>query len=232
MDNESKNLEIMKGADNYNQWIYDNVKNFIGEKILEVGPGLGSMTQFFTKKKILVGTDISESNLSYLNSKFNNIKRFKFLKYDISKKYDSLVKYDFDTVVCINVLEHIKEDQHAINNMYNILVEGGRLILLVPAFQSLYGSIDKSDQHYRRYNKRDLLKIIKNSGFKMVSCRYMNFPGFFGWYFHSKLLKVKVHKKNDLSIFNKLVPLFKFLESIKSPPFGLSLVCICEKEKT
>jgi ubiquinone/menaquinone biosynthesis C-methylase UbiE len=226
---EEKNLETMSKATNYNSWIYSNISKYLGRRILEIGGGVGSMTRFFTGKKLVVSTDINDYNIKALNYKFSKKKRFVSVKTDISKTVSDLKKFSFDTVVCINVLEHIKDDRQALKNMSSLLDSRGRLVLVLPAFSSLYGSIDRSDRHYRRYDRNPTIRNVEKAGFNVVKSHYMNLPGFFGWYYHGRILKANVHPEGDISLFDKLVPVFGFFEKIFKPPFGLSLIIIAEK---
>ena len=226
---EKKNLEIMSKATNYNKWIFNNIKPYIGKEILEIGGGIGNMTRFFINQKLVVSTDIAEYNINKLKTNFKNRKNFFPVKTDISQTTTSLKKFSFDTIICINVLEHIKNDFDALRNMHSVLNKKGKLILVVPAFSFLYGTIDKADNHYRRYNKKTTLKKIKKAGFKIVKYFYMNIPGFFGWYYHNRMIEAKLHPEEDISFFDKLVPFFAFFEKIFKPSFGLSLIIIAEK---
>ena len=229
---EERNLETMSKAGNYNRWVFNNLKKFIGSRILEIGGGTGSMTLFFIDRKLVVSTDITDYNIRQLNSRFErwkDKKSFFAVKTDISRTMKDLERFSFDTVICINVLEHIKDDQAALKNMQVVLRKGGKLMLLVPAFSRLYGTIDKVDHHYRRYDKKPALMKVEKAGFKVLKCFYMNLPGFFGWYYHGRILKAELHPEGDISLFDRFVPVFAFFEKILKPPFGLSLIIIAEK---
>ena len=129
----------------------------------------------------------------------------------------------------MNVLEHIKDDTKAISNFYQLLKPKGKLILIVPAFSWLYGSVDKSDHHFRRYTKSSIKEIINNSGLKILDLKYMNFLGIFGWYLNGKILRKEVVHNGMLSFYDKVIPLIFKIEAIIPPPFGLSLFCVAEK---
>jgi ubiquinone/menaquinone biosynthesis C-methylase UbiE len=229
MEPENKNLELMSGADNYNRWIYNNLKDDLGERIVEIGSGIGNMTSFLLGRELVVGTEISSPNIRKLKKKFSKQKNFKIKNYNIENEFTELKKHRPDTVLCINVLEHIKDDSKALKNMYRVLEKKGKLLLLVPASKLIYGTVDKADGHYRRYNKKELRMKLKDANFKILKERYMNLPGMIGWFYHGKILKIKIHKKNDLSLFNKLAPIFEFIEKRIPPPAGLSLIMVCKK---
>lgn len=231
MSDEEKNLEMMSNATNYNRWLFRNLRKYVGKRVLEIGGGIGNMTQFMITRQLVVSTDVTDYNISKLKFRFKNKKNFFAVKTDISRisALKELTKFSFDTVVCINVLEHIKDDVEALKNMRSLLDRKGCLVLLVPAFSALYGTIDLADHHYRRYDKKTAIKKIKKAGFKIIKVYYMNVPGFFGWFYHGRILKKRVHLESDISLFDWLVPLFAFFEKLFRPPFGLSLIIIAEK---
>jgi SAM-dependent methyltransferase len=219
----------MRNKNNYNKWIYDNIKSCIGKNVLEIGAGLGSMTEYLVRKSKVVSTDISKKHITFLKNRFAKNRGYDAKLVDISKSTSGLNARYFDTVVCINVLEHIKEDIKCLKNAYGLLPARGKIVLVLPAFPYAFGTIDVSDNHYRRYNKKILIQL-KKIGFRIVKARYMNFPGLIGWIWHGKILKLKVHKEGDLDLFNKLVPLFFFFEKIFFFLPGLSLIVVGEKK--
>jgi 2-polyprenyl-3-methyl-5-hydroxy-6-metoxy-1,4-benzoquinol methylase len=223
------NLKTMAGADNYNRWIYDIIKEHLGTRILEIGSGIGSMTQFFLNKELVIGTEINKHHQELLVKKFKTNKNVQVTNINIEQTSGDLAKYKFDTVVCINVLEHIKDDKKALVNMRKVLAKKGKLILFVPALQGIYGSVDRADNHYRRYNKKGLAKKLQAAGFIIKKLCYVNFLSIFGWYFHGKILKKKTHPKSHISMLNKFINVIAFTEKYVKPPIGLSLVAVCDK---
>ena len=131
---------------------------------MEIGPGIGNITEFFIHKEKVIGVDISKKMLERLNKRISR-HNFESYMYDITDdRILILRKKNIDTVVCLNVLEHTKKDKKALENMYKILKKGGRIILLVPNIKFLYGNLDKNLGHHRRYAKKELLKIMKETG--------------------------------------------------------------------
>ena len=183
------------------------------------------------EQEIFITTDIDMEHIKLINKKLKPNPNFKAFLYDISKDYKKLSKYKFDTIICINILEHVKNDRKMLNNFSKLLDTNGKLILFAPAIKSLYGSIDKADGHFRRYSKKELVAKLKESGFIIKKLFYFNFIGIFGWYLHSKILRLNIHRDKDLSMFNKIIPFISFIEKIIPPPIGLSLVSICGKKQ-
>lgn len=227
MESASKNLNIMSQARNYNAWIYSNIKPYLGERILEVGCGIGNMTESFLGQEKVVGIDIFDDHLSLIKLRFSGRSNFEAFNYDIcDDRVVELKKYQFDTIICINVLEHIEDESKALRNMYQLLREKGRLILLVPAFAGLYGTIDKANHHFRRYSKLQLKERLKKCGFAAERTFYMNVLGICVWILHGKILKKAVHPKRQISWLDKFVFLGVALEKVIKLPFGLSLICL------
>jgi SAM-dependent methyltransferase len=129
----------------------------------------------------------------------------------------------------MNVLEHIKDDQKAINNVYQILEPGAHFLIIVPAMDFLYAILDYEGGHYRRYTKSELSMKLKRAGFQIVKMHYINFPGAVGWYFNYVLLKKKLFAKGTFKLYNSLVPIFRLVESIVKFPFGMSVIAIAKK---
>jgi 2-polyprenyl-3-methyl-5-hydroxy-6-metoxy-1,4-benzoquinol methylase len=218
---------------NYNHWIYDNIQHFIGCNILEVGAGIGNITDFIIFRENLTVIDINQYYVNYLNAKysFRNKSNFSALDVDIQDiKSSPLAEKTFDTIICLNILEHLKSDRAAVENMSSLLEPGGKLIILVPALKTLYGSMDISFEHYRRYNKKELKLLIQGHDLDIVKFYYMNFLGLFGWFFNGRLLKKKGLPKNQTKLFDTLVPFLGLAEKVIKPPLGQSLILIAQKK--
>lgn len=220
----------MSKTSHYNEWIYNTIKPFLGRRIFEVGCGVGSMTEFLLDGRMVVSVDNSPLALKIIQKRFLRETKPEIFLYDISDKNNAkLRKYNFDTIVCISVLEHIADDVGALKNSYNLLQKKGRLIVFVPAIKALYGSIDKEDGHFRRYSHRELKGKLEEANFLIERCFYMNLFGIVPWFLHNKILKRQVHPENQLKFLDRFVPFCAFLENIFHPPFGLNLVSICRK---
>lgn len=215
-------------AEKYNKAVLDNFKGFIGNNILEVGCSIGNITKLLLNKKHVVGIDILPDAVSIIKKRYaqKNLKTFVF---DISdKKCLQLKKYEFDTILCLNVLEHIKDDAAALKNMHDLL-DNGNLLLLVPAHRWLYGSVDAADGHYRRYTKRELCCKVQKAGFKIKRINYFNMLGIPGWYLNGRIFRKEQNDSKLLSVFNMICPYVFKLETLMGNPYGQSLICICTK---
>jgi hypothetical protein len=125
------------------------------------------------------------------------------------------------------VLEHVEDDVHALRNMRDTLVPGGRICLLVPVNKWLYGPMDAIDHHFRRYTKAELNAKLAEVDLTVEHQRYFNMLGVFAWMFTNRILRRSMAAPVQYSIYDTLVPALSVLESAVSPPFGLSLVTVC-----
>lgn len=221
-------MRLMK---NNNKWIYGQIKPYLGNNILEIGSGIGNLSKFLVPlNKNVVLTDIKENYLEILRRRFISNPKVKIIAHDIlSTDLSDIAPFRYDTVVCISVLEHIENDDKALENIYKILDDNGRLILIVPALKVFYGSLDKKLNHFRRYDKRELVKKLENKDFVIERIFYHNFFSAIGWYLNGRILKKKLMSKFQIVVLDKFIPFFAIIEKRVKIPFGLSLVFICKK---
>ena len=208
----------------YNALIFEKIKPYLGDKILEVGSGIGNITKYLIKKDYILATDIDEKYLTYLRNILRMCPSVEVKCLDISSdKIEKELKEKFDTVICLNVLEHIEDDFKVLHNIKSYLCKGGNLILLVPAMPLLYGTLDIILEHKRRYSKEEIKDKLIKAGFEIYNIEYFNIFGSIGWFINSKILKRKKHSSIQLLFFNLLVPLIR-LERYLKIPFGISLL--------
>ena len=198
-----------------------------GKKILEVGCGIGSLTHFISRgKNDVVAIDLSPVCLDRAKRKGIDAT---FLLADICNAHALHGYHDFfDSVVMSDVLEHIEIQDRALKVVFSLLRKNGVLILTVPAFQTLYSELDRKIGHYRRYQKREIVEILRNVKFSVELCRYWNVLGLFGWF-----IVQKIQKKTDLYTGSpSLMRLYHKCLSLEARaifPFGLTLVVKARK---
>src|SRR4029079_2258565 len=128
-----------------------------------------------------------------------------------------------NTIVCMNVLEHIEDDRSTLKDFASVLEPGGHLVLLVPALKALYGTLDKNLHHFRRYSEAEVREKVSEAGFAIETIRFLNRPAVPGWWLSSRVLKHRLMPKSQLAVFKWIMPLLK-LEEGGTPSFGLSLL--------
>ncbi len=221
-------LELLNEAKGFNEWMYSKIETYIGTNVLEIGSGIGNLTANIKAQKIYA-TDYSEEYVAILKDKFRDNKRIIPSHLDISQSKANIVD-NIDTIVCLNVLEHIEDHYSAVRNMNKSLIPGGTLILLVPYSNILYSKLDELLGHFRRYTKKKLAGVVESGGFTVKKMFYFNLPGGIGWFVRGKILKEKTLSKTSIQAFEKLIPLFKIIEWF-GVPFGASLICVASKIK-
>jgi 2-polyprenyl-3-methyl-5-hydroxy-6-metoxy-1,4-benzoquinol methylase len=195
-----------------------------------MGSGMGTISKYlaaYGKKTIL--TDINEEYISYLSRRFIGNPFVRVVQADICDIDSRFKNEKIDTIIGINVLEHIENDAGLLRKTRDILVKDGKLLLVVPAHQVLFGVFDKSLQHYRRYSRKDLADKLKNAGFMIEKLEYMNFISAIGWFINYKILKRKRMSLATVWIADKFIPLTSVMEKHVKFPFGLSLFAVARK---
>jgi SAM-dependent methyltransferase len=224
-------LNQIAELDRYNHWVYESVSHALGRRVLEVGSGTGNITQFLCAEgREVTATDVVPSYRNELERMFNAHPNVRVGKFDLTAKApDEFVADPFDSVVCLNVLEHIEDDLFALAQMRNSLAPGGNLALLVPAHQFLYGAFDHALGHFRRYGKRELAIKLEESGLVAREIKYFSLIAALPWLINGRLLKRDHIPAEQANLANLLVPLLK-LERLIGPPCGLSLIAIAQKQ--
>jgi len=230
---ECSYLSLIEGSPRYARWLYDAIKPFVKGDILEVGSGVGTYSQFLYNEfaGTLCLTDINEAYVNKLRRRFPD-DRVLHEKLDLGSPEDFKMLRDrkllFDTIICMNVLEHVEDDDLALREMISLLKDGGALILLVPVHKSLYNSIDKAVGHFRRYTKSELVSRLTSTGLRISKIFYFDAFGIVGWYVNGNILKKQAVNPKAFGFFDKLVPILRFLEDLL--PFritGVSVVAVC-----
>lgn len=225
--NGAATLESMSQAVWYNRWTINKFSKYLNGDILEVGCGIGNFTQMLTAFGNVYAIDIDRDHVRDAQKLSKGRAKIEFG--DIEKQNTFFSGKKFDTVICLNVLEHIEGDRVALENIYSLLKKGGVLILLVPAHEFLFGEIDKSIGHFRRYDKKSLLQFMTSLSFKIVKVRILNMLGAVGWWFAGKLLSNKTVDKNKVGFFNILAPFVLPMEDLFEPPIGTSVLVVAQK---
>jgi len=223
-------LNQLAELDRYNHWIYEQIAAAMGRRILEVGSGTGNITQFLCANGgEVMATDVVPSYRNELQRLFGARPNVQVAKFDLDREAPAeFVAQPFDTVVCLNVLEHIEDDLFALAQMHRALAPGGKLALLVPSHQILYGEFDRAVGHYRRYEKRELAGKLKQAGFIVCEMKFFSLLATLPWLVNGRILKRDYLPTGQANLANKLVPLLK-LEKLIGPPCGLSLIAIAQK---
>ena len=222
-------LQSMRRARGLNRWILEQFRPFIGTRVLEAGCGIGSFTELLLDRERLVCVDNDPLYIEMLTWRFGHLENVRTLKTDLadSASYEHLKSERIDTIICLNVLEHIKEDERVLRGYYDLLEPGGHAIVLVPAHMWLYGPCDEAIGHERRYTQTELHTKMQAAGFEIVQMGEFNRLGVPGWWLN-KMLGRRDLNPRQMRLFEWLLPLAKGMEAAKIGP-GLSLIGVGRK---
>lgn len=226
----AETLRRIYKLNNLNRWMWSRIDPFVGQRVMEAGCGTGNMTAFLLEREYVCGVDMNARHLEDLKTRLGSPENLDTFQSDLQDpRMRQLAEKNIDTIVCLNVLEHVDDHESTLDHFREVLTPGGRLVLLVPAYPSLYGTLDKGLSHFRRYGKRELLGLMKSHGFNVASHRYLNMFGILGWWLNGKVLKRNLLPSGQLNLYNALVPAFMAIEDLTGPPCGLSHVICAEK---
>jgi 2-polyprenyl-3-methyl-5-hydroxy-6-metoxy-1,4-benzoquinol methylase len=217
----------LASAENYNHWIYDQISPYIGNRILDVGCAIGNITQFYADRELVIGVDVVSEELEVARLRFAD-RNFEAHTVDVSSP--QLLQFkdrQLDTAVCLNVLEHVEDDVHALHNMSQTLAPNSRICLLVPVNKWLFGPMDAIDHHYRRYTRSELNAKVAEAGLRVEHQNYFNMLGIAAWFLTNRVLRRSMAAPVQYSLYDSLVPMLRAIERAVPPPAGLSLVTIC-----
>jgi SAM-dependent methyltransferase len=222
-------LAELEGTENYTNWVLSLCSPHLAGAILEVGAGQGTYTEQLSEHGKVTALEPSNAQADRLRRRLGGSATICVVHGDLSA-IDPGTR--FDSVVLINVLEHIPDDVDALSAIAARLNPGGRLILWVPAFECLYGPFDRQIGHYRRYRRRQLIRRVEASGLRVTTSHYCNLPGFFAWALVVRLLKQRPTSGRLANVYDRaVVPAVRRVEGVVRPPFGQSVFLVAIKDE-
>jgi len=223
-------LERLNRAPRFTRWMADVVRPHVGDRVLEIGAGTGNMSVHLMPRSIYWATDVNPYYLNYLET-LRPTRPYMHVGYTDAMKAESFpTGQGFDTVVCLNVIEHVPDDIGALRNVRENLTDGGRAIVLVPFGPELYGSLDEVLGHCRRYTQEQLTGVAQEAGFQVEEILKFNRPGVPAWWVNGKLLGRKTFGLGQIRLLNLMTPIFRLIDPwLPLPP--LSIIAILRKEE-
>lgn len=210
-------LDAISKAHGFNQWMFEQFEPWLGDEILEAGCGIGTLTGLLAGHKRIVGIDIDPVYVERLKTAYTGHNNLLFFTADLSKQHDMaavIAEGPFDSVVCVNVLEHIEDDLTTLERFRALLKPGGHCAILVPNNPDLYCPMDEAIGHYRRYSEKQLRALLSQAGFEVVHSHRFNRVGAAGWRIFGKLLRRKAVCGKQMALFEWGLPLIKLAEHI------------------
>lgn len=224
-------LDRLNHAPRFTRWMADVVRPYVGNRVLEIGAGTGNMSIQLMPRSVYWATDVNPHYVGYLDS-LRATRPYMQVAYTDGMNAQSFpAGQSFDTVISLNVLEHLQDDVGALRNIRDALDEGGRAIVLVPNGPELYGSLDEVLGHCRRYTKEALVEACETAEFRVEKVLEFNRPGVVAWWLNGRVLRRRTFSLVQIRILNLMTPIFRVTDRwLPLPP--LSLIAILRKEKS
>ena len=222
----------MSRAQNYNLFLYDQIRPFLGRELIEVGAGVGNISRMLLDRQRVVLTDESQNYVDQLAQTYQGWEYVHAQRLDLIKPQADAATTSlwgsFDTAVSFQVIEHIEDDATALKNTFRLLKPGGRLLLMVPAHQALYGDMDEALGHFRRYEEAELRDKLTRAGFEIESFRFLNPIAIPGWWLNGQVFKQRIIPVFQLWVFDKLNFLTRWLAGFNLR-FGLIIFAVARR---
>jgi len=208
-------LDAFASAPNFNRWMADTIRPYIGRNVLEIGAGMGNLTrQLLPGRKRYVATDIDREHLERLSDRLSHRPRLEIAELNAAiPQSGTPFQGQMDTVICLNVLEHIEDDREALRTIRALLQDGGRAVILVPSGQSLYNALDEELGHFRRYSEAELRERMTAAGFEVETVLSFNRISRPGWWLNGTILKRRTISRLQLRNFDRLVWLWRRVDA-------------------
>jgi hypothetical protein len=200
-------LEVIESnLENYNNFIVSKFfQHSQGVMVVDFGAGIGTLSAIWKSLN-------PNASIICIELDQNQVRVIKDRGLVAKENFELNIKVDY--IFASNVLEHIKDDQSLLSIFYNHLNYSGKIGIYVPANQYLYSHIDKKLEHFRRYSKAELERKVKQAGFKIDECYFVDSIGFFIWLL-VKVFKIKINNENFklIYIYDKIIwPISKLLD--------------------
>jgi glycosyltransferase involved in cell wall biosynthesis len=223
-------LDALEQAPQFNLWMYESVKPWLGKRVAELGVGRGNLSKHIRQHEHVLLTDYRIDYLTELQGRWAMQKNLQIGKLDMTQSadFEQLRAFAPESVVFLNVLEHIEDDRAVLRNLFAVSPPGCRIVVLVPYNMRLYSEFDKALGHYRRYAKGELEEKIREAGFEVEKQFFFNKIGVWAWYVANTLGGQKSLKPWQLRLYGWLTPLFRVCDKIL-PMSGLSNVVVGRK---
>jgi len=226
-------LDAVAEADNYYRWIIDAFSGHIGPRTVEAGAGIGTVSELILRSgrvEDLLLVEPASNNVPALTKRFGGDPRVR-----VHHGYleDLAATLQADTIIAVNVLEHVEKDQEFLRSANSGLVPGGKLLILVPAVPAIFGSLDRAFDHYRRYTRSVLKSAVLGAGFEIEELHYLNGLGVAAWFVAGRVLNRTTLGRSQVRFYDRwVIPWLSRVEKVIRPPIGQSLFLIARRPDT
>ncbi len=224
----SQMLGRLARAPRFNRWMADVIRPFCGRRLLEIGSGTGNLTRQLVPRDRYVASDVNPLYLHTLENLTADRPYLTASYTDVTQlaSYPEL-EGGFDTVVCLNVIEHVDDDRGSLENIRAVLAEEGRAIVLVPGGPWNFGTLDEVLGHKRRYTEASLRRVAAEAGFQVKALLPFNRVSSLPWFLNGRILRRRHFGLFQIKMVNLLTPLFRLLDRLLPLP-PLSLIAVLE----
>lgn len=225
-------MQLLRG---YYAWVLELVRPYVGRRVLDAGCGIGNFTALIEPlAEYVLAVDLSQENLNVLTRRFSGSAVVEVAAHDLDADFDLVASKGIDTIVCLDVLEHVEDDVLLLERFRDIIAPGGHLLLKVPACPWLYGSVDEASGHHRRYTPQQLRERALAAGWEPLAAHYMNLSGVLPYWVKCRMSKrdstfSRTFKPWQLKAINGVVPMLRLIDRLVGPPVGLSAILIARK---
>jgi protein-L-isoaspartate O-methyltransferase len=226
-------LQNLSQAEAFTRWVLDEISPWLGQRILEVGCGIGTYTaELAVGARKIVAMDMERAFVDEATRRLRQHPNVQLICGDATAANPSTPSDEaFDTVILLDVLEHIEDDVALLARLGSRLGPGGHLILKVPAMPSLYSPMDQAIGHWRRYDKTGLTDVISRAGLEVVCIWSFNAAAVPAWWWNGRVLKRRSPPQEQVALYNRLVPLLRPLDRLARLFCGISLVAVARRPK-
>jgi SAM-dependent methyltransferase len=223
-------LESMAVSQAVSRWQLEPMSRHLGDRVLEAGAGNGNLTRHLLEKERLVAVEIDPFYTRSLDRRWGHLINVSVVEGDLEEPglYEGLGDEGFDSVLCVNVLEHLDHPERALLGFARVLKPGGRAVILVPAHQWLFSRVDQVIEHRQRFEKGQLKGLLEAAGFEVPELFAFNRFGVLGWLFNKWTGHTTI-RPWQTRMFSMLLPVARAVERIRKLP-GLSWVAIAVKK--
>ena len=228
---EGHDLEILADLPNYYGWIIEAFRPYLKGRTMEIGTGVGTISKLiFEDADELILVEPSAHLTEYLPASISKSSKVSIFNETLEQRLPQMADQSCNTIIMVNVLEHIEDDGAALEALHRVLKPDGHLLLFVPALQSLYSELDRKHGHFRRYHLTPLAYKLNTCGFKINDKRYFDLFGVFPWWLINVLAKKTEFNPAIATLYDRFfIPVTKFIERFIMPPLGKNILIIAER---
>ncbi|KID30939.1 class I SAM-dependent methyltransferase [Prauserella rugosa] len=220
-----RSLESDNAKPRYMEYQRELIRPYAGRSVLEIGAGDGEFVSGYHDAERYVVTDVDPEAVQQMKARFADRKDVEVQQFDGdgSGRLDEPV----ETLLAINVLEHIEDDAGALRSLSRSVTPGGKIILFVPAYMQLYGEFDRMVGHFRRYTPRTAAEAARRAGLSVEVSKPVNFLGAFAWWAAVRKGGTGSPNPKLVSLYDRyVVPVTKAIEKNVRVPFGQSVLLV------